>query len=68
MNGLQIETIKCVIALLVPILTRTFNLVFNAGTFPEIMPTAKVLILHKGGDINNLSRYGPISILPILFK
>lgn len=68
MNGLQIQPIKFVIELLVAILTRTFNLVFNAGTFPENMPTAKVDILHKGGDINNLSDYGPISILPILFK
>ena len=41
----------------------------HSGVFPKQLKTAKVLPVHKAGDINDLTNYyHPISILPISLK
>jgi hypothetical protein len=44
------------------------NLSLNTGVFPDAWKEAKVVPLHKGGDLCNTNNYRPISVLPILSK
>lgn len=65
---MQIKPIKYVIDILGSPLTHIFNVAFDSGTFPKPMQLAKVTVLHKRGDVNNLSNYRPMSILPVFSK
>ena len=38
------------------------------GIFPEGMKIARVTLIHKGGDNENIVNYRPISVLSCLFK
>lgn len=67
-DNLQIRPIKYVIDIVSPVLEHVFNLVLAHGRFPKRMQTAKVTVIHKGGDRDDLSNYRPISILPIFSK
>lgn len=67
-DGFQILPFKHAIDVLCPILDHVFNCCFAQGTFPSRMQTARVIVIHKGGDTNNLSNYRPISILPLFSK
>ena len=50
------------------ILSHLFNNCMNAGVFPVELKIAKVIPLYKAGNINLLSNYRPISILPVFSK
>lgn len=67
-NEFQIKPIKYVTDLLASALTHIFNLILRTGIFREKMQAAKVAVLHKGGDVNNLGNYKSISILPPFSK
>ena len=45
-----------------------FNDCMYSGIFPNELKIAKVIPLHKGGNIDTMSNYRPISILPIFSK
>ena len=49
-------------------LTYIINLSLSTGTFPSAWKEAKVIPLHKGGDLDNTNNYRPISILPVVSK
>jgi hypothetical protein len=49
-------------------LTCIFNLSFCIGIFPNQMKIAKVCPIHKKGQIQELSNYRPISLLPVFSK
>ena len=40
----------------------------KAGVFPDVLKIARVLAMHKEGDINIVSNYRPISLLPVVSK
>lgn len=42
-------------------------LAFSSGVFPD-MKIARVTVLKKGGDSNDLNNYRPISVVPVLSK
>lgn len=67
-DGIQIKPVKYVIEQIAPILTHLFNLSLSQGIFPKKMQIAKVSILYKSGDKNDLSNYRPVSVLPIFSK
>ena len=50
------------------IVTDMFNRALVEGIFPSQWKTARVIPIHKGGDIKDPSNYRPISILPVLSK
>ena len=49
-------------------LTYCINLSLSSGVVPKLAKIARVTPIFKTGDINSLSNYRPISILPTLSK
>ena len=45
------------------ILKSLYNKCIKLGYYPKNMKIAKVVPIHKGGDINDMNNYRPISIL-----
>ena len=46
-----------------PILLSIFNKCLHLGYYPNAMKVARVVPIHKGGDINDINNYRPISVL-----
>ena len=46
-----------------PILLNVFNRCFQLGIYPDSMKVARVVPIHKGGDLNDVNNYRPISVL-----
>ncbi len=53
---------------MIPPLTHLVNLSIRECTFPEIWKKAVVTPFYKSGDLNMISNYRPISILPVMSK
>ena len=49
-------------------LTYIMNMSLQMGVFPNEWKIAKVVPLHKGGDLNDVNNYRPISILACVSK
>lgn len=64
----QIKPIKHTAEIIAQPFSEIINLCLGKGIFPAILQTAKVCILYKKGDKNNLANYRPISILPVFSK
>ena len=60
-----IKDMKSVIS---PILTRIVNKGYETDTFPDCMKKAVIKPIHKKGNVDEISNYRPISILPTLSK
>lgn len=67
-DDLQIGPVKHVLDLICPVLEHVYNLCFEKSVFPKRMQLARVTVLFKSGDKNNMSNYRPISILPVFSK
>lgn len=67
-DDIQIKPVKYVVPLVARYLTHIFNLCISAGVFPKRMQIAKVCVLHKKGDKNDINNYRPVSILPVFSK
>lgn len=60
--------IKSVSSSILEPLTYIFNLSLQTGSVPKDLKIAKVIPLHKSGDIRCFNNYRPISILPCFSK
>ena len=49
-------------------LTKTIEVSFEQGIFPESLKLAKVVPIHKEGSKTNVSNYQPISLLATFSK
>lgn len=67
-DGLQIKPVKYIIDIICPCLTHIFNLCLLNGVFPKRMQLAKVAVLYKKGNKNELGNYRPVSILSVFSK
>lgn len=65
---MQIRPIKYVLDILCPYITYIFNICLSSALFPKRMQIAKVTVLFKKGDANDMGNYRPISVLPIFSK
>ena len=55
-------------AVISPKLAKLINLCVKSGVYPDILKTARVTTLHKGGEKSNADNYRPISVLTQLNK
>lgn len=67
-DGIKIKPVKYVLDLVVQYIAYVFNLCLSQGVFPTRMQVAKVTILYKKGDKNEMANYRPVSILPVFSK
>lgn len=66
--GLNITLIKTIKDLIIIPLTKLINECLNAGIFPDALKIASVVPIFKKGEVDDVSNYRPISLLPIISK
>ena len=64
-DGITVSLLKAVKDEIIPILVQIINSSFQEGIFPDRLKVATVVPVYKSGDKNTLSKYRPISILPL---
>ena len=50
------------------IICDIINLCFHNGKFPDSLKIARIIPIHKKGDLNDINNYRPIAILPFFSK
>ena len=63
LDEISCKILKLVRPVIVDSLTFIMNLSLSTGVFPNDWKIAKVVPLHKGGDLKSTNNYRPISIL-----
>ena len=53
---------------LIPVITHIINLSIQSAVFPNFWKVAKVIPLHKKGEVYDPKNYRAVSLLPVLFK
>ena len=66
--GMNSVMLKKIINLVVSPMTRLFNRCITERWFPDVFKLACVSPVYKKGDVEDLSNYRPISILPVIGK
>ena len=65
-DGLSNKIIKTIKNEISKPLTLIINQMITSGIFPDDLKIAKIIPLYKKGDINSITNYRPISLLPTL--
>ena len=58
---------ETVLALLKPLMA-IFSLCLQKSCFPEELKIARVTLIYKANDVNEIGNYRPISVLPCFSK
>lgn len=67
-DEIKVQHIKAVAQLICQPLSHICNLIMSTGVFPDKLKIAKVSVIYKKGDLNDLNNYRPISVLPVISK
>lgn len=68
MFGFNTVIVKCMGNYIYLPLTKLLNSCIGCGVFPDVLKTAKVVPIHKGGPGDDPGNFRPISLLPIIGK
>ena len=68
LDDTSVKMLKIARPIIVDSLTHVMNLSLQTGVFRNEWKVAKVVPLHKGGNINDVGNYRPISILACTSK
>ena len=60
--------LKSAAPIIAPSIAKLINYSFSKSVFLQRWKTATVFPLFKGGDLENVNNYRPISVLPVLSK
>ena len=67
-NGISVKFVILAAYVITSYLTILCNNCLTFGLFPSCLKTAKLIIIIKSGDKNNLLNYKPISLLAIFLE
>ena len=67
-DGLSVKHLKLIFPFISTVLLKIVNKSFASSIFPDILQIARVIPLHKGGDLSDLINFQPISLLSSLSK
>ena len=67
-DNISSNVLKIIAIEVSPCLTLIINQVLSTGQFPKNLKTAKVISIHKTGEITLMKNYRPISILLVVSK
>lgn len=67
-DEIKAEPIKAVVNSISNPLSHICNLILATGVFPDKLKIARVTVIFKGGDRNDMNNYRPISVLPLFSK
>ena len=68
LDDISCKILKIAKPAIVHSLTYLMNMSLNTGVFPHAWKEAKIIPLHKGGDLSDTNNYRPIAILPVISK
>ena len=68
LDDISCKILKIVKPVIVDSLTYLMNMSLNTRVFPHAWKEAKIIPLHKGGDLSDTNNYRPIAILPVISK
>jgi len=68
MDGLSGFFIKIFLKVLTPFLTTLFNMILDTGIIPSTWKIAKIIPVHKKGDINKVENFRPVSNINSISK
>ena len=67
-DDISARLIKDAKQIIAPYITKMINLGYETNTFPDCMKVTNIKALHKKNNVEDISNYRPISILPTLSK
>ena len=67
-DNISARFLRMAVSVIAPSTARLINHSFQVSVFLSRWKTAKVTLLHKGGDLDDISNYRPVSVLPVLSK
>ena len=67
-DGISSKILHILKSVISPVLSNIINKSMQLGIFPDKLKIAKIIPLHKGGKIDEINNYRPISILFSLSK
>ena len=67
-DGISSKILHILKSVISPVLSNIINKSMQLGIFPDKLKIAKIIPFHKGGKIDEINNYRPISILSSLSK
>ena len=67
-DALPVTILKIISYVISPVLSSIINCSLSTGSFPRSLKTARVVPIHKKGDLAEIGNYRPVSILPVYSK
>ena len=67
-SSIPVKLLKIALPMIINPLCKLINHSFTTGIFPDAVKISKVIHIHKGGSMQDVNNYRPISLLSIFSK